>query len=104
MQSEGGTLDLLLHTHFPDSGILEEKLASIFVGRTTRLNWQVAAKVVTYRTVVWAKVFCPLQKSRNEWDISCPSARGMEGPHPLPAQNFSHLPGYWLCSNNMVPG
>jgi hypothetical protein len=53
-QSEGETLDLLLHTHFPGSGAEREKTTSSFASRTTRLDWQVATKVVTYRRVVWA--------------------------------------------------
>jgi hypothetical protein len=54
MQSEGETLDLLLHTHFPDSEAVEEKVVSVFASRIIQLDWQVAAKVVNYRRVVWA--------------------------------------------------
>jgi hypothetical protein len=53
-QTEGETLNLLLHTHFSDSGAVEERVVPVFAGRATRLDWQVAAKVVTYRRLVWA--------------------------------------------------
>jgi hypothetical protein len=53
-QSKGDTLDLLLHTHFPDLEAIEEGVASIFTGRATRLDWQVATKDVTNRRVIWA--------------------------------------------------
>jgi hypothetical protein len=53
-QSEGENLDLLLHTHFTDSEADEGEVASVFAGRATRLDWQVATKVVTCRRVVWA--------------------------------------------------
>jgi hypothetical protein len=59
----GENLDLLLHTHFSDSGAVEERVAPVFTGRATRLDWQVAAKVVTYRTVVWAIDSFALYKS-----------------------------------------
>jgi hypothetical protein len=52
-QTEGETLDLLLHTHFPGSGAVEEEASSNF-HRTMQLDWQVAKRVVTYRWVVWA--------------------------------------------------
>jgi hypothetical protein len=59
-QSEEETLNLILHTHFPDSGVVEEEGTSGFASRTTRLDWQVATKVVTYRRVVWAiETFVP---------------------------------------------
>jgi hypothetical protein len=54
MQSEGETLDLLLHTHFSDSGAVEEGVAPVLARRATQLVWQEAAKVVTCRRVVWA--------------------------------------------------
>jgi hypothetical protein len=50
MRTEGETHDLL-HTHFPWSGAVEEVLSTF--SRTTRLDWQVAKRVVTYRWVVW---------------------------------------------------
>jgi hypothetical protein len=52
-QTEGETLDLLLHTHFPGSGAVKEEVLPTF-SRTMRLDWQVAKRVITYRRVVWA--------------------------------------------------
>jgi hypothetical protein len=63
-QSEKETLNLLLHMHFPGSRAVGEGAPGNF-GRTTRLDWQVATKVVTYRRVMWARVFCPIQKPTN---------------------------------------
>lgn len=40
----------------------------------------------------------------NGWHIPSPVARGTEGCCPLPGQDFSCLPGYWLCSNHMALG
>jgi hypothetical protein len=37
-QSEGETLDLLLHTHFPGSGAVEEEESSNFASCTTQLD------------------------------------------------------------------
>jgi hypothetical protein len=48
-QSEWETLDLLLATHFPGSSWPEGGVIPATAGRTNRLNWQVAAKVVMYR-------------------------------------------------------
>jgi hypothetical protein len=59
-QSEGETLDLLIHTHFPSSGAVEEETSSNFASRTTRLDWQVAMKVITYCSDVGIRVFCPI--------------------------------------------
>jgi hypothetical protein len=45
-QSEEETLNLLLNTHFPGPGGVGERALNTF-GRTTRLDWQVAKRVVT---------------------------------------------------------
>ena len=51
-----------------------------------RLDWQVAARVVTYGSVVWViDSFAP--KFSNGWDIIGPVARGT-GPCPLLGQDF----------------
>jgi hypothetical protein len=50
-QSEEETLDLLLAIHFPGSTVVERGEVSATAGLTNRLNWQVTAKVVTYRRV-----------------------------------------------------
>jgi hypothetical protein len=54
MQSEEETLDLFLATHFPGSICAEGGVVPASAGHTNRLDWQVAAKVVTYRRVEWA--------------------------------------------------
>jgi hypothetical protein len=50
-QSEGETL---LATHFPGSICVEGGVLSATTCRTNHLNWQVAARIVTYRRVEWA--------------------------------------------------
>jgi hypothetical protein len=52
-QSEGETLDLLLRTHFPGSGAAGVEATANYC-RATRWDWREAARVVTYRRVVWA--------------------------------------------------
>jgi len=52
-QSKGETLDLLLATHFPNSVVIERKRAPAAC-RAKRLDWHVAARVVTCGRVVWA--------------------------------------------------
>jgi hypothetical protein len=54
MQSEGETLDLLFHTHFPNSVAMEKGVAPATAGLAKQLDWQVATKVVTYGRTVWA--------------------------------------------------
>ena len=53
-QSEGETLDLLFATHFPGSTCAEGEVLPAPACRTNCLDWQVAARIVTYRRVEWA--------------------------------------------------
>ena len=53
-QSEGETLDLLLATHFPGSICAEGEVLPAPACRTNCLDWQVSAKIVSYRRVEWA--------------------------------------------------
>ena len=53
-QSEGETLDLLLATHFPGSICAEGGVLPASTCHTNRLDWQVAVRIVSYRTVQWA--------------------------------------------------
>ena len=53
-RSEGKTLDLLLDTHFPESVRAEGEVSPPPACRTNRVDWQVAARIVTYRRVEWA--------------------------------------------------
>ena len=52
-QSEEETLDLLLATHFPDSADVEGGVVSAAACRATRVDWRVAARIITYRRVEW---------------------------------------------------
>ena len=53
-QSEGKTLELLLTTHFPNSGVTQELAAPAAALLARRSDWRLAARVVTYRGVEWA--------------------------------------------------
>lgn len=47
-------MDLLLATHFPDSVAVEGVAAPATAHCATRVDWQVAARIFTYRRVKWA--------------------------------------------------
>jgi hypothetical protein len=53
-QSEGETLELLLAAHFPNSVVTERRAAPAAAYRAKRLDWRVAAKIVTHQRVEWA--------------------------------------------------
>ena len=53
-QSKGETLELLLTTHFPDSGVTKKVVAPVAALLAKRTNWRLATRVVTYRRVEWA--------------------------------------------------
>ena len=53
-QSEGETLELLLTTHFPNSGVTQESATPAAVLLARRPDWRLPMKVVTYRRVEWA--------------------------------------------------
>jgi hypothetical protein len=48
-QSEGETLELLLTTHFPDSGVTQELAAPAAALTAKRPDWRLATRVVTYK-------------------------------------------------------
>ena len=52
-QSEGETLDLLLATHFPESDAVEGGVVPDSACRATRVDWRVAAGIITCRRVEW---------------------------------------------------
>jgi hypothetical protein len=61
--------------------------------------------VVIYRRVEWAiDFFAPYKRPGVGWHIPGPAATGSGGGHPIPGQNFSYLPGDWLCSRYMATG
>ena len=81
-QSEGETLDLLLATHFPTTDTVERGLLPAAACRTTRVNWQMAAKIITYRKVEWAiKSFAPYKSP------------GMDGIFPALLQEGQEILG-----------
>jgi hypothetical protein len=47
-------LHLLLYTHFPDSDAVEGGGVPAAARRATRVEWRVAARIITYRRVEWA--------------------------------------------------
>jgi len=51
MQSEGETLELLLTTYFPNSGVTQESAAPAAAPLDKCPNWRLAKRVVTYRRV-----------------------------------------------------
>jgi len=53
-QSEGETLELLLTTHFPNSGVTQDLAASAAALLARHPDWRLATKVVTHRRVEWA--------------------------------------------------
>ena len=53
-QSEGETLELLLTTHSPNSGVTQESAAPAAALLARRPYWRLAMKMITYRRVEWA--------------------------------------------------
>jgi hypothetical protein len=53
-QSKGETLELLLTTHCPDSGVTKKVAAPAAILLARRTNWRLVMRVVTYRRVQWA--------------------------------------------------
>jgi len=53
-QSEGENLELLLTTHFPNSGVTKEVAAPTAVHLAKRLDWRLATRAVTFIRVEWA--------------------------------------------------
>jgi hypothetical protein len=53
-QSERETLEILLTTDFPNSGVTQEVAAPAAALLARRPGWRLAAKVVTFRRVGWA--------------------------------------------------
>ena len=54
MQSEGGTLELSLTTHFPNSEVTQELAAPVAALLARCSDWRLTARMVTYRRVEWA--------------------------------------------------
>jgi len=62
-QSEGETLELLLTTHFPNSGVTQDLTVPAAALLARCPDWRLATKVVTYRRVKWAIDSFALYKS-----------------------------------------
>ena len=103
-RSEGETLELLLTTHFPNSGITQEVAAPAGALLARRSDWRLSTTVVTYRSVEWAIDYFAHIRDRGGWHIPGPVAKGAGGCHSIPGQNISYLPGDCLCSSHMATG
>jgi hypothetical protein len=53
-QSKGENLELLLTTHFPNSGVTQVVAVPAAALLARRSDWRLATRVVTYRRVEWA--------------------------------------------------
>jgi hypothetical protein len=63
-QSEEETFELLHTIHFPNSGVTQEAAAPAAALLTSRPDWRLATRVVTYRRVEWAiDSFTPYRSS-----------------------------------------
>jgi len=103
MQSEGETSELLLTTCFPNSGVTQELADPAAALLTKRSEWRLAVRVVTYRRVEWAiEAFAPYKYPGMDGIFPSFVARGTGGCYPIPGQNISCLPVYWLWSSHMV--
>jgi hypothetical protein len=104
-QSEGETLDLLLATHFPNSVVIEREAVPAAAHHTKCLEWRVATRIVTYRRVVWTiDSFAPHKSPGMDGIFPGLLLRGRGSSYPLPGQDFSCLPGDWICSSHTAPG
>jgi hypothetical protein len=64
IQSEGENLELLLTTHFPDSGVTEKSAVPAAALPATCSDCRLATRVVTYRRVEWAiDTFAPYKSA-----------------------------------------
>ena len=103
-QCEGKTLQLLLTTHFPNSGVTQALPAPVAALLARHPDWRLAMKVVIYRRVEWAiDTFAPY-KSPGADGLFLAVATSSGDCHPAPGQNLSCLPGEWLCSSHMATG
>ena len=102
-ESKAETLDPLLVTHFPTSVVIERE-AVPNAAAAPLLAWRVAARVVTYETVVWAIDSFASYKSPGRDEIF--PALLQEGWKLLvPYLVKTFLPAWQLvCSNHMAPG
>jgi len=68
-QSEGGTLELLLTTHFPHSEVTRELGAPATALLARRSDWRLDKRMVTYRRIEWAIDYFAPYKSPGVDDI-----------------------------------
>ena len=104
-QSKGETSELLLMTHFPNSGVTKELADPAAALLAKCSDWRLNVRVVTYKKVEWAiDSFAPYKYLGMDGTFLAFVARGTRGCYPIPGQNILCLPVYWLCSSHMVTG
>ena len=103
-QSEGETSELLLTTHFPNSGVTQELADPAAALLAKRSNWRLAARVVTYRTVEWAIEFVPYKYLKMDGIFPGLCCKRDQRMLPHIWSDILCLPVYWLCSRHMVTG
>jgi hypothetical protein len=70
-------MDLLLATHFPNSSFMERGAAYAAACHAKRLDWRLAARIITYGRVEWARdTFAPYKSA------------GVDGIFPAVLQEF----------------
>jgi len=82
---------------------IKREAAPVATRHAKRLDWRVAAKVVTYGRVVWAiDSFAPY-KSPGMDGFSRPCYKRDRNSLSLTLSRFCCLPGDWLRSSHMAP-
>jgi len=105
IQSEGETLELLLTTHFPNSEVTQELAAPAATLLARHSDWRLAMRMVTYRRVERATdSFAPYKSPGVDGIFPALLQEGRGGCHPIPGQNISCLPVYWLRSSHVETG
>ena len=89
-------MDILLVTHFPNSVVIETEAVPAAAHRTTRLDWWVAARVVTYGRVIRAiNSFAPYKSPGMDGIFPALSQEGRELLVPYLVKIF--LPAWQLA-------
>jgi len=79
MQSARESLELLLTTHFPNSGVTQDLAAPAAALLARRPDWRLATKVVTYKRVEWAiDSFAPYKSPGADGIFLAPLQRAQE--------------------------
>ena len=101
-QSDGETLERLLTTHFPNSGVKQESAAPAAALLARRPDWRLAIKVITYRRVEWATdSFAPYKSPGADGIFLTLLQRARETVIPYLVRNFraclatGYVPAIW---------